>query len=144
MDAGARPTVAVFVLPVQARHVRLLSGEAATTAPGTGRVGMQPVHARQLVADASNRVLNTLGKGSGNRLMTPVKLRAAAMSEADWITLDVYLPGMDGWAVLDRLKHHPNTRHIPVHIISGIRERQQGLKAGAMAYLETPVTKDAL
>jgi CheY-like chemotaxis protein len=31
-----------------------------------------------------------------------------------------------------------------VHIISGIRERQQGLKAGAMAYLEKPVTKDAL
>ena len=38
--------------------------------------------------------------------------------------------GMDGWAVLDRLKHDPDTRHIPVHIISGIGERQQGLKAG--------------
>jgi CheY-like chemotaxis protein len=46
--------------------------------------------------------------------------------------------------VLDRLKHHPDTRHIPVHIISGIRERQQGLKAGAIAYLEKPVTKEAL
>ena len=54
------------------------------------------------------------------------------------------MPGMDGWAVLDRLKHHPQTRHIPVHIITGIRERQQGLKAGALAYLEKPVTKEAL
>jgi CheY-like chemotaxis protein len=51
---------------------------------------------------------------------------------------------MDGWAVLDRLKHHPQTRHIPVHIITGIRERQQGLKSGALAYLEKPVTKEAL
>jgi CheY-like chemotaxis protein len=51
---------------------------------------------------------------------------------------------MDGWAVLDRLKHHPDTRHIPVHIITGIRERQQGLKAGAIAYLEKPVSKEAL
>ncbi|HVX40904.1 MAG TPA: HAMP domain-containing protein [Gemmatimonadaceae bacterium] len=62
----------------------------------------------------------------------------------DAITLDIDLPGIDGWAVLDRLKHHPDTRHIPVHIISGIRERQQGLKAGAIAYLEKPATKEAL
>jgi CheY-like chemotaxis protein len=46
--------------------------------------------------------------------------------------------------VLDRLKHHPDTRHIPVHIISGVRERQAGLKAGAIAYLEKPVTSEAL
>ncbi|HET9424182.1 MAG TPA: HAMP domain-containing protein [Gemmatimonadaceae bacterium] len=71
-------------------------------------------------------------------------LETAHVYQPDAITLDVNLPGIDGWAVLDRLKHHPNTRHIPVHIISGIRERQQGLKAGAMAYLEKPVTKEAL
>jgi CheY-like chemotaxis protein len=71
-------------------------------------------------------------------------LETAHVYQPDAITLDVDLPGIDGWAVLDRLKHHPNTRHIPVHIISGIRERQQGLKAGAMAYLEKPVTKEAL
>ena len=62
----------------------------------------------------------------------------------DAITLDLDMPGLDGWAVLDRLKHHPDTRHIPVHIISGMRDRQQGLKAGAIAYLEKPVSKEAL
>jgi HAMP domain-containing protein/CheY-like chemotaxis protein/signal transduction histidine kinase len=71
-------------------------------------------------------------------------LKLAHALEPDAITLDIDMPGMDGWAVLDRLKHHPETRHIPVHIISGVRERQHGLKSGALAYLEKPVTKEAL
>jgi CheY-like chemotaxis protein/signal transduction histidine kinase/HAMP domain-containing protein len=62
----------------------------------------------------------------------------------DAITLDIDMPGTDGWAVLDRLKHHPDTRHIPVHIISGVDRKQQGLKLGAIAYLEKPVDKEAL
>jgi len=71
-------------------------------------------------------------------------LQIAHAFHPDAITLDIDMPGIDGWAVLDRLKHHPDTRHIPVHIITGIRERQQGLKAGAIAYLEKPVSKEAL
>ena len=51
-------------------------------------------------------------------------------------------PAIDGWTVLDRLKRHPETRHIPVHIVSGADERQSGLRAGAVAYLEKPVTKE--
>ena len=62
-------------------------------------------------------------------------LAAAHEYRPDAITLDIDMPGMDGWKVLERLKHDPQTRHIPVHIISGIERRQQGLKAGAMAYL---------
>jgi CheY-like chemotaxis protein len=71
-------------------------------------------------------------------------LQLAHAFHPDAITLDIDMPGIDGFAVLDRLKHHPDTRHIPVHIITGIRERQQGLKAGAIAYLEKPVSKEAL
>jgi CheY-like chemotaxis protein len=64
--------------------------------------------------------------------------------EPDAITLDIDMPGVDGWAVLERLKRHPDTRHIPVHIISGVGKRHDGLKAGAIAYLEKPVSKEAL
>ncbi|HUF26032.1 MAG TPA: response regulator, partial [Gemmatimonadaceae bacterium] len=71
-------------------------------------------------------------------------VRMAHEFRPDAITLDIDMPGTDGWAVMDRLKHHPDTRHIPVHIISGITERQQGLRAGAIAYLEKPVSKEAL
>jgi len=60
------------------------------------------------------------------------------------ITLDIRLPVMDGWSVLDRLKHDPNTRHIPVHILSVEEGRQRGLQQGAIAYLQKPVSVEVL
>jgi CheY-like chemotaxis protein len=54
------------------------------------------------------------------------------------------LPVMDGWTVLDRLKHHPETRHIPVHIVSGADGRHNALRAGAVAFLEKPISKETL
>jgi HAMP domain-containing protein/signal transduction histidine kinase/DNA-binding response OmpR family regulator len=60
------------------------------------------------------------------------------------ITLDITLPDMAGWTILDRLKHDPVTRHIPVHVISGDENRRRGLALGAMSYLEKSVTKDNL
>jgi hypothetical protein len=60
------------------------------------------------------------------------------------ITLDINLPDMAGWTILDRLKHDPTTRHIPVHIISGDEDRRRGLALGAMTYLEKAVISDSL
>jgi hypothetical protein len=51
---------------------------------------------------------------------------------------------MDGWMVLDRLKHNPTTRHIPVHILSVEEGRQRGLQQGAIAYLQKPVSSEAV
>jgi HAMP domain-containing protein/DNA-binding response OmpR family regulator len=60
------------------------------------------------------------------------------------ITLDINLPDMEGWTILDRLKHQIETRHIPVHIISVEEEQQRGLKMGAIAFLSKPVTAEGL
>jgi hypothetical protein len=62
----------------------------------------------------------------------------------DAIILDVKLPVMDGWSVLDHLKHHPDTRHIPVHMVSGGNGKHNALKAGAVAFVEKPVSKEGL
>ncbi|HSP33704.1 MAG TPA: response regulator, partial [Thermoanaerobaculia bacterium] len=62
----------------------------------------------------------------------------------DAMTLDVALPDMEGWTVLDRLKHDRATRHIPVHIISADDEAGRALRLGAFATLQKPVTKDGL
>jgi CheY-like chemotaxis protein/nitrogen-specific signal transduction histidine kinase len=60
------------------------------------------------------------------------------------ITLDIGLPDMDGWALLDLLKHDPRTRHVPIHVISVDDQKKRGLRAGAFGFLEKPVDRDAL
>jgi hypothetical protein len=71
-------------------------------------------------------------------------LTLAREFKPDAIILDIRLPVMDGWTVLDRLKHDPNTRHIPVHIISVEEGQQRGLQLGAIAYLQKPIANEAL
>jgi HAMP domain-containing protein/CheY-like chemotaxis protein len=60
------------------------------------------------------------------------------------ITLDVSLPDMLGWTVLNNLKHDPATRHIPVQMLSVEEERQHGLSHGAFSYLVKPATTEDL
>src|SRR5262249_54523854 len=60
------------------------------------------------------------------------------------ITLDVFLPDMLGWTVLNNLKLDPVTRHIPVQMLSIEEERQHGLSHGAFSYLVKPATTEDL
>jgi HAMP domain-containing protein/CheY-like chemotaxis protein/signal transduction histidine kinase len=60
------------------------------------------------------------------------------------ILLDLDLPDIDGFTVLDRLKRDPSTRHIPVHVMSSLRERERALRQGAISYINKPVNREAL
>jgi CheY-like chemotaxis protein len=60
------------------------------------------------------------------------------------ILLDVSLPAMDGWTVLDRLKADDATRAIPVHFISAIDSSSAGLDRGAVGFLTKPVSREAI
>ncbi len=62
----------------------------------------------------------------------------------DAITLDLKLPDMDGWAVLDLLKHDPKTRHIPVSVISVTDQMHKCLHMGALGTVRKPAVKEAL
>ena len=86
------------------------------------------------------RILVDMAHSSG--LKAVVALRGAtALSLArefkpGAVTLDISLPDMVGWTILDRMKHDPATRHVPVHVISGDDNRRRGLALGAMTYLQ--------
>jgi HAMP domain-containing protein/signal transduction histidine kinase/DNA-binding response OmpR family regulator len=60
------------------------------------------------------------------------------------ISLDIFLPDMLGWTVLNQLKLDPATRHIPVQIVTLEEERQHGLEHGAFAYVVKSPTTDVL
>ncbi len=60
------------------------------------------------------------------------------------IILDIGLPGIDGYEVMNRLKRNKRTRHIPVHFISAADKSLDTLKLGAIGYLNKPVSHEAL
>jgi HAMP domain-containing protein/signal transduction histidine kinase/CheY-like chemotaxis protein len=60
------------------------------------------------------------------------------------ILLDVSLPDMEGWKVLERLKADLATRHIPVFVISVAEEPENALKQGAIMYANKPISREDL
>jgi CheY-like chemotaxis protein/signal transduction histidine kinase len=94
------------------------------------------------------RILLDMARQKGFKAIVALRgdtaLALARKYRPDAITLDLRLPVLDGWAVLDRLKHDSRTRHIPVHLISATDERTRGLRQGAIAFMKKPVTREAL
>jgi len=94
------------------------------------------------------RILLEMARAKGFKGLVATRgesaLNLASRYRPDAITLDIELPDMEGWTVLDRLKHERITRHIPVHIISADEETSRGLRLGAFAQMQKPVTKEAL
>jgi DNA-binding response OmpR family regulator len=60
------------------------------------------------------------------------------------ITLDVVMPGMDGWGVLKRLKSDPDLSTIPVIMVTIVDNEVTGINLGASSYLVKPVDRDRL
>ncbi len=59
--------------------------------------------------------------------------------DPDAVTLDIHLPDIDGWRVLDRLKKDSVTRHLPVCVISTDDSKDRALSSGCLAFLAKPI-----
>ena len=71
-------------------------------------------------------------------------VRKAAEVQPDAITLDVMMPGMDGWAVLTALKRNPAVADIPVIMLTMVDEKSMGYALGAADYLTKPIDRNRL
>jgi len=71
-------------------------------------------------------------------------LEQAQATHPDIITLDIAMPGFDGWQVLGRLKADPALKHIPVVVVTVLDDRAKGFALEAADYLQKPINREQL
>jgi HAMP domain-containing protein/CheY-like chemotaxis protein/signal transduction histidine kinase len=98
-----------------------------------------PHYARILVDLAHDKGLKVLVAMRGSEA-----LGLARQYRPMAVSLDVFLPDMLGWTVLSQLKQDPETRHIPVQIVTLEEDRQHGLARGAFSFITKPATTEGL
>ena len=87
-------------------------------------------------------LLEAARQGGMKGLVATTGAGALAMAQEfrpSLISLDIFLPDMQGWRVLDRLKSDPDTRHLPVCVVSTDDARDRALQAGALGFLSKPL-----
>jgi signal transduction histidine kinase/CheY-like chemotaxis protein len=169
--AAAQAPALVAEMVAQATGGVVLRNGATLAAPSGGSLAPGPEAVPQLVNEVGDdrenirpgdRVLliveNDLGfarivldacreKGFKG-LVTSLGAAALAMTrefKPEAMTLDLHLPDIDGWRVLDRLKNDVLTRHIPVCVISTEEARERALTSGALAFTPKPIkTREVL
>jgi len=94
------------------------------------------------------RVLCDLSRDKGFKVLVAMTgteaLALAREFHPTAISLDVMLPDMLGWTVLNHLKQDPKTRHIPVQMLTLDEDRHHGLSRGAFAFVTKPTSTDEL
>jgi PAS domain S-box-containing protein len=136
------PAVAGAITPDQADADLPVAVEAPEPAAPYNSSAVRPIlvidddpHARELITRSlSKDGLQVITAASGEE-----GLHLARVTRPAAITLDVLLPGIDGWSVLTALKADPELAGIPVIMLTIIDERKQGLALGAADYLTKPI-----
>jgi signal transduction histidine kinase/DNA-binding response OmpR family regulator len=129
-------------LPVEVKTIGSVEPAPAESAAGVGLIlvidddpAVRDVVRRFLVKEGF-RVATAAGGEEG--------LRLARELRPDAITLDVMMPGLDGWAVLSQLKGDGATASIPVVMLTMLDDRSLGYALGATDYLTKPIDRERL
>jgi len=94
------------------------------------------------------RVVCDLARDRGFKVLLATRGAEALNLARDFhptaVSLDVFLPDMLGWTVLNHLKQDPGTRHIPVQMLTLDEDRQHGLARGAFAFVTKPASTEGI
>jgi signal transduction histidine kinase/DNA-binding response OmpR family regulator/HAMP domain-containing protein len=151
--APVEATALAPLLPMPVSDVPLdLPPEDLINEVGDDRDKIQPGDRVLLIVDNdigfSRFLLETARDRGFKGLVTSMGATGLAMAreyKPDAVTLDICLPDINGWRVLDRLKNDFSTRHIPVFVITTEEETEHGLRLGAVGVLRKPIqTKEVL
>jgi CheY-like chemotaxis protein/HAMP domain-containing protein len=130
------------LLVQQAHRLEDIPDDRETILPGDPTVLIvedDPHYARVLLGAVREKGLKGIVTAHGRLALSLTKEYKPVA-----ITLDIFLPDMLGWTVLSHLKQDPETRHIPVQILTVEEERLHGLGHGAFAYMIKPATTEDL
>ena len=112
---------------------------------------MQPDDAALLIVEDDPhyaRILRDLSREKGFKVLLATRgaeaLALAREFHPTAVSLDVFLPDMLGWTVLNHLKQDPATRHIPVQMLTLDEDKGHGLARGAFAFITKPITTEGL
>ena len=118
--------------------------EGVGVAAGVAPTVMLVIDDDPAVCDLMQRVCGSEGYRVFTARSGEEGLRMARAERPDVVILDVIMPGMDGWAVLQTLKADPELATMPVIMVTIADEREKGLALGAADYLVKPVDRERL
>ena len=144
-NEGARPTVQAPAMLPRATADRIVDHVA------DDRLEIEPGESILLVVEDDPhyaRVIMDLARDKGFKVLVAARgadaLNLAQQFQPSAVSLDVFLPDMLGWTVLNQLKQNPLTRHIPVQIITLDEDRQHALARGAFSFVTKPTTTEGV
>jgi CheY-like chemotaxis protein/HAMP domain-containing protein/signal transduction histidine kinase len=136
-------------LPVQL--AKLTVSDAPVQSIPDDRHNLQPDDSILLIVEDDPhyaRVLCDLSRDKGFKVLAASRgeeaLNLAREFHPTAVSLDVFLPDMLGWTVLNHLKQDPATRHIPVQMLTLDEDRHHGLARGAFSFVTKPTTPEGL
>jgi signal transduction histidine kinase/DNA-binding response OmpR family regulator len=144
-EAGRGSTFTIRLPAVVAEAVEAPAAPAPAVervTPGAGTVLV--IDDEAVVRDLMQRFLVKEGFRVATAAGGEEGLRRARELRPDAITLDVMMPGLDGWAVLSALKADPDVADIPVVMLTIVDDKNLGYALGAADYLTKPIDRERL
>jgi signal transduction histidine kinase/CheY-like chemotaxis protein len=129
-----------FAIPLSRR----LGMEAESGTPESAQATVLLVDDDRASLDLMSAYLEGLGLRLERAADGVEALRLTRQLRPAALVLDIRMPRLDGWQVLDRLRVDPDTANIPIVVASVVDDRARGLALGAVAYLQKPVSRDDL